>query len=70
MLQGSWLDRLASGIQKVEPSLAGGFGGYVANSEDGRVHRSSAASHPDLLCGGGRLDTRDVSGLEPFGTLG
>jgi hypothetical protein len=39
-------------IQKVEPSRKGGFGGYVANSEDGRVQRSSAASHPDLPRGG------------------
>src|ERR1019366_10679177 len=56
--------------QTIEPSLAGGFGGYVANSEDRRAQRSGEASHPDLPRGGRRLDARDVSGLEPLGTRG
>src|ERR1035438_6989563 len=64
------LESMPQHLQTVEPSLAGGFGGYVANSEDRRAQRSGAASHPDLPRGRRRLHARDVSGLEPLGTLG
>lgn len=52
-----------------EPSLAGGFSGLVANwrPSGSLKRRCKPQEHPRS---GRRLDARDVSGLEPFGSLG